>query len=136
MQAIRKDGIREVDMVPRAILSDKYCAMWIPKNRNTANALLQFEQSIQATKARKQYTVAIFFDIGKAYDIAWRRGVIETLHECGLRGHTPVFVSNLLVGRRICQNWKGALYGERSTRGHCPRKCIVLYMFYDWNEQD
>ena len=72
------------------------------KNRHTADALIQFKQDIQAAIARKQHTVAIFFDISKAYNTAWRRGVIQTLHECGLRGRMPVFVSNFLVGRQIC----------------------------------
>ena len=95
------------------------------KNKNTADALIQFELDIQAAIARKQHTVAIFFDISKAYDTAWRRGVIQTLHECGLRGHMPVFVSNFLVGRRICVRI-----------GKVLSTVIVLYMFYDCNKQN
>ena len=71
------------------------------KNKNTADALIQFEQDIQSAISRKHHTVAIFFDISKAYDTAWRRGVTQTLHQCGLRGQLPVFVQNFLTGRYI-----------------------------------
>ena len=71
------------------------------KNRSATDALIQFEGEVQTAIANKQHTIAIFFDINKAYDTAWRRGVMEELYRSGLRGALPMFVANFLSDRRI-----------------------------------
>ena len=71
------------------------------KNRSATDALIQFEGDVQTAIANKQHTIAIFFDINKAYDTAWRRGVLEELHQSSLRGTLPIFVANFLSDRRI-----------------------------------
>ena len=42
------------------------------KNRNTTDHLVQFENDVKDSITTKQHTIAIFFDIKKAYDTAWR----------------------------------------------------------------
>ena len=61
-------------------------------NRNAVDALIQFEEDIHTAIANKTHTYVMFFDINKAYNTAWRRGVTQTLYEWGLRGNMPIFV--------------------------------------------
>ena len=35
--------------------------------------------------------MSIFFDLKKAYGTAWKHGVVEDMHESGLRGYLPDF---------------------------------------------
>ena len=65
MQAIRKDSKRvlDVDLERKGYINTAQCRF--QKYRNTSDALLQFEQDMQAAIARKHHTVAIFFDISK-----------------------------------------------------------------------
>ena len=45
------------------------------------------------------YLAAVFFDIEKAYDTAWRRGILNTLKEWGIEGNMLAFVQNFLTNR-------------------------------------
>ena len=71
------------------------------RNRSTTDPLVQLEQDVRDAAAARHHTVAVFLDIRKAYDTAWRHGVLRTLHECGLRGALPSFVANFLRNRYL-----------------------------------
>jgi hypothetical protein len=45
--------------------------------------------------------VSIFFDLEKAYDTAWKHGILKDLHESGLRGNLPIFISKFLQNREF-----------------------------------
>ena len=46
-----------------------------------------------------QHVVAVFFDLQKAYDTTWKYGILKDLHNIGLRGNLPIFISNFLSDR-------------------------------------
>ena len=72
------------------------------KNRSTTDCLVKFQNDIREAISRREHTIAVFFDLTKAYDMAWRHGILMELHRIGLRGNLPKFVSNFLSNRRIC----------------------------------
>ena len=43
--------------------------------------------------------MAIFFDLEKAYYYTWKYGILKDLHDMGLRGNLPTFVSIFLSNR-------------------------------------
>ena len=45
--------------------------------------------------------MSIFFDLEKAYDTTWKYGILKDLHEAGLRGRMPVFISKFLDNRNF-----------------------------------
>ena len=71
------------------------------KNRSTIDCLTKFQNDIREAIGRKEHAIAIFFDLTKAYDMAWRHGILMELHRVGLRGNLPKFVANFLSNRKI-----------------------------------
>ena len=69
------------------------------QNRSTIDHLIKLEKHIKDSFSMKQHTIAVFFDIEKAYDTVWRHGVIRDLHDMGLRGLLPTFINNFLKQR-------------------------------------
>lgn len=69
------------------------------KMRSTSDALLSLESSICEAFASNQHQVTVFFDLEKAYDTAWRHGILLSLHEFGLRGRLPIFIKQFLSNR-------------------------------------
>ena len=69
------------------------------KNRCTYDNLTRLEHDIQRAFEYKSSVLAVFLDIKKAYDMSWRRGIIQKLFDIGLRGELPIFVANLLSER-------------------------------------
>ena len=43
----------------------------------------------------------MFFHLEKAYDTAWRFGILRTIHESGLRGELPKFIRAFLANRKF-----------------------------------
>lgn len=71
------------------------------KMRSTTDALLSLESSVCEAFAKDHHQVTVFFDLEKAYDMAWCHGILLTLFEFGLRGRLPVFIQRFLSNRRI-----------------------------------
>ena len=69
--------------------------------RSTNDQLLRLETSIREAFIKQQHLVAIFFDLEKAYDTAWKYGILKDLHDSGLRGYLPTFISNFLQNRNF-----------------------------------
>ena len=40
--------------------------------------------------------ILVFFDLEKAYDTAWRYGILKVLHDIGLWGELPLFIKAFL----------------------------------------
>ena len=49
----------------------------------------------------REYVVAVFFDLEKAYDTAWKYGILLDLFKAGLRGHMPTFIAQFLENRQL-----------------------------------
>lgn len=77
------------------------CQSGFRRNRSTTDNLTKFQTDVQTALNNKQHTIAIFFDVEKAYDTAWRHGILTKLWEYRLRGHLPTFIANFLTNRQI-----------------------------------
>ena len=71
------------------------------RGRSTTDNLVSLESDLQNALFRRDHTVAVFFDLRKAYDTAWRRGILQNLFSYGLRGNLPIFVRNFLADRTL-----------------------------------
>ena len=71
------------------------------QNRSSTDHIVHLENVIRQEIARKNHTIAVFFDIQKAYDTAWRHYIIKKLQQAGLRGHLIYFIKNFLSNRKI-----------------------------------
>jgi len=60
------------------------------KQRSTTDQLVHLETFVREVFVNKQHTVAIFFDLEKAYDTTWKYGIMKDLFNAGLRGRLPV----------------------------------------------
>ena len=67
--------------------------------RSTNDHLVRLEIFIREAFIKKEHLVAVFFDLEKAYDTTWKYGIMNDLHDIGLKGRLPVFVQNFLSNR-------------------------------------
>ena len=70
-------------------------------NRNSTDYIIQLENIVRQEIAKKNHTIAVFFDIQKAYDITWRHYIVMKLSNFGLRGLLIYFVKHFLSQRKI-----------------------------------
>ncbi|GBO06984.1 putative RNA-directed DNA polymerase from transposon BS [Araneus ventricosus] len=69
------------------------------RGRSTCDNLVPLETQIRNAVVRRNHLVSIFFDIEKAYDRAWRYGMLSTLFKFGFNGNLPIFLKNFLSYR-------------------------------------
>ena len=81
------------------------------RNRSTMDALTQLTSFIEKGFKEKKHTIAVFFDLEKAYDTVWRCGILSAIQELGLRGNLPTFIERFLSSREFCVR-VGAAHSE------------------------
>ncbi|GBN91127.1 RNA-directed DNA polymerase from mobile element jockey [Araneus ventricosus] len=67
--------------------------------RGTVDNALMLETAVRDAFVTKKHLVSIFFDMEKAYDRAWRYGILRELYKMGYRGNLPLFIK-IFLGRR------------------------------------
>src|SRR6056300_464138 len=71
------------------------------KNRSTVDQIIRLETWVREALIKREHVVSIFFDLEKAYDTTWKYGILRDLHDVGLRGRMPTFISNFLSDRKF-----------------------------------
>ena len=71
------------------------------RNRSTTDCIVQLECDFRNAISRREHTIAIFFDLTKAYDMSWKHGILQKLQQFGLSGHLPKFIKNFLSSRTV-----------------------------------
>ena len=69
------------------------------RGRSTTDQLIRLESIVRDGFVRGHHVVSVFFDLEKAYDTAWKYGILRDLHSAGLRGRMPLFIQNFLKDR-------------------------------------
>ena len=93
--------------------------------RSTIDQLIRLETKIRDAFIRKEHMVTIFFDLEKAYDTTWKYGIMEDLHNIGLRGHMPNFIQNFLSGRNFTVRLGTTLSDTQNQEMGVPQGSIL-----------
>ena len=81
------------------IISNIQCGF--RKKKSTTDHLVRLESFVRDAFLNKQHAVSVFFDLEKAYDTTWKHGILKDLHEAGIKGRMPNFISNFLRNRNF-----------------------------------
>ena len=71
------------------------------QGRSTLDNLVKLETAVREAFVSRKHLISIFFDMEKAYDRAWRYGIMRDIYQFGLRGNLPIFLRNF---------WKQGLF--------------------------
>ena len=71
------------------------------KKRSTIDQIIRVESAVRETFIKREHMVAILFDLERAYDTTCKYGIMRDLHDTGLRGRMPLFISNFLKFRQF-----------------------------------
>ena len=72
----------------------------IRKQRGTLDHLVRFETIIRGAFIKKE-VISVFFDLESAYDTTWTYGIMNDLHDFGIRGCLAYFISEFLNERQF-----------------------------------
>lgn len=95
------------------------------RNRSTIDNLVALESDIQEAISDRRHSLAVFFDLKKAYDTAWRQGILCNLFDYGMRGHLPIFIRNFLCNRSIRVRVGGSLSEAFQLQDGVPQGSVL-----------
>ena len=100
------------------------------RNKCTTDYLVRIENLIITAFVKREHFISIFFDIEKAYDMIWRYGIMKDLHNSGIRGYLPKFISEFLKVRKFkveIQNYISATYLQQNGVPHGSVLAVTLF---------
>jgi hypothetical protein len=95
------------------------------RGRSTVDHLIRFESFIRETFIKREHMIAVFFDLEKAYDTAWKYGIMKDLHSLGIRGHMALFIKYFLDGRHFKVRLGAALSDDFYQEQGVPQGSIL-----------
>lgn len=71
------------------------------KNRNTMEQIIRLDNDIHKAFIKKHFTVGVFIDFQKAFDMLWKHGLLMKMVSLGIRGNLLGWVNSFLTDRTI-----------------------------------
>jgi len=81
------------------LLNNSQCGF--RKNRSTLQHIIRLQDNITKYNHNSGYTLSVFLDFEKAFDMLWRKGLHIKLHNKGIRGNILNFINNFLTNRTL-----------------------------------
>src|SRR5699024_6697221 len=93
--------------------------------RSTTDNLVLLESQIHEAFVEGQKVLAVFFDIKRAFDTAWRHAITKKLHDWGIKGKILKFVENFLGNRSFRVLANGHLSSSRLQQNGTPQGSVL-----------
>ena len=100
------------------------------KHRSTVDHLVRLESTIRNDFAHREHFISIFFDLEKAYDMTWRGGILFDLHNMGMRGLLPKYLSSFLQLRRFSVKIKNTVSDIKIQENGIPQGSMLSVTFF------
>ena len=95
------------------------------KQRGTLDHLVRFETFIREGFINKEHVVSVFFDLESAYDTTWKYGIMNDLHDFGIRGRLAYFTSAFLNERQFSVRVGNTFSNLHEQEMGVPQGCIL-----------
>ena len=95
------------------------------KNGSCLDPLTMLDNDIGDAFSKKGFITAVFFDLEKAYDTAWRKNILKAMYNRHLRGNLPMFISNFLSPRNFKVDINGHLSDNFLQHEGVPQGSIL-----------
>jgi ribonuclease HI len=71
------------------------------KGRSTMDQCVRLQDTIHKFNSNKGFTVGVFLDFEKAYDMLWRVGLLTKIKKLGITGNIFKFINNFIQNRTM-----------------------------------
>ena len=92
---------------------------------SSVDALIRFNTDISGAFARREYLVCVFFDMTKAYDTTWWRGILNVIYDIGIGGPMAFFIVIFCAADAFVHEWDESFWTpiRRMRESHKKVSC-------------
>lgn len=101
------------------------------RNRSTIDQILRLESAIRIARLRKRKLMAVFLDLEKAFDLMWRKGVLQNLTKFQIEGRLLVWIREFLAGRSIRVRGGDAQSEYVNTENGSPQGSVLSPILFN-----
>ena len=101
------------------------------KNRSTIDQILRLTSAIKTARLRKRSCCAAFLDLEKAFDLMWRKGVLQKLVQFGIEGNMLLWIQDFLTGRKIQVKLGTVLSDLRDCLNGSPQGAVLSPILFN-----
>lgn len=91
---------------------------------------IALEDVIRKAQVKKETIVAVYFDMEKAYDMMWKKGLLVKLFQLGIKRRILQWVKNFLPDRKIKVRINGVFSNEYEVEIGTPQGSIVSPLLF------
>jgi len=106
------------------------------KERSTMDQIIRLETDIHKAMLNKEYTIVVFLDLEKAYDLLWRKGIIYKMYEAGLRGKILKWVEAFFSRRTVQVRVDGILSNSKEVLQGIPQGSVISPLLFTFMLND
>ena len=106
------------------------------KQRGTLDHLVRLKTFIREAFIKKEHVVSVFFDLESANDTTWKYGIMNDLHDFGIRGRLAYFISAFLNGRQFRFRVGDTLSNPREQEMGVPQGSILSVTLFSFKIND
>lgn len=88
------------------------------------------EYDIRRVQTNKETVLVIFFDIEKAYDMLWKKGLLIKLKLVGIKGRVFNWCKDFLTERNITVKVNGVLNRYYKVENGTPQGSIIIPLLF------
>lgn len=99
--------------------------------KNTIRYLNRLHLGIQADKEANLTVICLFVDFEKAFDSAWKRGLMSKLYNLGIKGNILKLINSFLISRKVTLNINGVLGNIRECSEYgLPQGSVISPLLF------
>lgn len=101
------------------------------KMRSTTDNLVTLEHHIKRGFCENKDTIAVFFDLEKAYDMTWRIIIIKELTNAGIKGNLLKYLMNFLQKRTFRVTFGGETSQLKTLDNGIPQGSVLSCVLFN-----
>ena len=100
------------------------------KNKSCLDQIIRLQTDIENSTNKRGYTVGVFLDFTKAYDMLWIDGLIHKLINLGIGGNMFHWIKNFLTNRTFQVRVGGEKSASRRIENGTPQGSVVSPLLF------
>ena len=100
------------------------------QDRSTEDQITYIAQAIEDAFQDKKHTLAVWFDLEKAFDKVWKEGLKLKLHQCCVAGRMFKWTGQYMHNRRVKVQIKQHLSKKRTLRQGVPQGGVLSLILF------